>query len=103
MRKARIFMLGKFAGLLEEGERGTWIFRYAHSYAGPPISLTMPIEQKDHDFDSFPPFFEGLLPEGEMLDGLLRQLKIDRKDYFTQLIAVGADTVGAVTVVEDGE
>jgi serine/threonine-protein kinase HipA len=63
----------------------------------------MPIEQKDHDFDSFPPFFEGLLPEGEMLDGLLRQLKIDRKDYFTQLIAVGADTVGAVTVVEDGE
>lgn len=103
MRKARIFMLGEFAGFLEEEEAGKWIFRYVPSYEGPPISLTMPIEEENHYFDIFPPFFEGLLPEGEMLDGLLRHRKIDRKDYFAQLIAVGADTVGAVTVVEDSE
>ncbi len=43
---------------------------------------------------------EGLLPEGEMLGGLLRQLKIDAKDLFSQLMAVGRDLVGAVTVEE---
>jgi serine/threonine-protein kinase HipA len=52
-------------------------------------------------FAGFPPFFEGLLPEGEMLEGLLRQRKIDRSDLFSQLVAVGGDTVGAVTVIED--
>jgi serine/threonine-protein kinase HipA len=48
-------------------------------------------------FDTFPPFFEGLLPEGMMLEGLLRRLKIDRNDFFAQLAATGEDLVGAVT------
>ena len=49
-------------------------------------------------FDTFPPFFDGLLPEGFQLEALLRRRKLDRDDKFGQLIAVGADTVGAVTV-----
>ena len=43
-------------------------------------------------------FFEGLLPEGIMLEGLLRYAKIDKNDYFSQLIQVGHDLVGNVTV-----
>jgi serine/threonine-protein kinase HipA len=35
-----------------------------------------------------------------MLEGLLRQKKIDRSDLFFQLVAVGGDLVGAVTVEE---
>ncbi|MBB5347525.1 HipA-like protein [Desulfoprunum benzoelyticum] len=34
------------------------------------------------------------------LEGLLKQRKIDRDDKFSQLVAVGTDTVGAVTVAE---
>ena len=60
----------------------------------------MPISEEKYEFLSFPPFFDGLLPEGMMLEGLLRQLKIDKNDYFSQLIAVGNDMVGAVTVLE---
>ena len=60
----------------------------------------MPAEQHVHRFDTFPPFFDGVLPEGVMLDGLLRIAKIDRDDFFTQLITVGRDLVGAVTVEE---
>jgi serine/threonine-protein kinase HipA len=60
----------------------------------------MPVEKKEFIFDQFPPFFDGLLPEGILLDGLLKQRKIDRYDYFSQLIAVGNDLVGAVTVRE---
>ena len=60
----------------------------------------MPVEQKEFEFNEFPPFFDGLLPEGIMLESLLKQKKIDKTDYFSQLIAVGADMVGAVTVEE---
>ena len=58
----------------------------------------MPTNQSVYLYDRFPPFFEGLLPEGMMLEGLLRQTKIDRSDYLDQLIAVGEDLVGNVTV-----
>ena len=101
MRNARVYMMGDAAGVLEESKAGGYVFRYFETYTGPPVSLSMPVSQREFSFDRFPPFFEGLLPEGDMLEGLLRQRKIDRTDLFSQLMAVGADTVGAVTVMEE--
>jgi serine/threonine-protein kinase HipA len=60
----------------------------------------MPVEEKEFVFDRFPPYFDGLLPEGFLLDGLLKQRKLDKYDYLGQLIAVGNDLVGAVTIQE---
>jgi len=101
MRKAEVFVLGIRAGLLEELEpHSAYRFTYDPHYSGPPVSLIMPIQDTAYAFDRFPPFFEGLLPEGYNLDALLRTCKIDRDDLFSQLVAVGADTVGAVTVQE---
>ena len=101
MRKAKVFFNGTLAGILEEGEsKDHYRFIYEKDYSGEPVSLTMPISQREYDFNSFPSFFDGLLPEGVMLEGLLKQNKIDKNDYFSQLIAVGADMVGAVTVEE---
>ena len=93
-------MQEKQAGILEERKGRKYRFSYSHDYQGPPVSLSMPIAQSVYDFDSFPPFLEGLLPEGFQLNALLKQHKIDRRDYFTQLILVGHDLVGAVTVEE---
>ena len=99
MRKALIFVNRIPAGILEETEPGKkYKFKYDIVYDGVPVSLTMPLNQKEFLFDRFPPFFEGLLPEGDMLDGLIREKKIDSKDYFSQLMAVGGDLVGNVTV-----
>lgn len=101
MRRARVFVQRLEAGVLEEHKRATlYRFRYHDSYQGPAVSLTMPCSKREYDFRTFPPFFEGLLPEGRMLESLLKTCKIDRDDYFSQLTAVGADLVGAVTVVE---
>lgn len=98
MRKAKIYIHGHPAGVLEELEPGKhYRFAYFTEYQGAPVSLTMPLTQRIYSFPSFPPFFEGLLPEGVMLEGMLRRLKIDRHDYFTQLVATGQDLVGAVT------
>ena len=101
MRKAEVSMAGVPAGVLEEQEGGTFVFRYHDDYVGAPVSLTMPVSAREMRFDALPPFFEGLLPEGAMLEGLLRQRKVDRTDLFGQLLAVGEDVVGAVTVVEE--
>jgi serine/threonine-protein kinase HipA len=101
MRRADIYMQGKRAGILEEIEKGKhYRFLYIEDYSGPPVSLTMPVRERSFDFDRFPPFFDGLLPEGVLLEALLKRRKIDRNDYFSQIVAVGEDLVGAVTVRE---
>ncbi len=101
MRKAKVYLHGREAGLLEELLPGkAYRFDYMAHYRGDPISLVMPLSQKTYEFADFPPFFEGLLPEGLQLEGMLRRLKIDRNDLFKQLITTGADFVGAITVEE---
>lgn len=99
MRKAAVMVNNVFAGVLIETEKG-YEFDYETRYTGEPVSLTMPINGKKFLYSSFPPFFDGLLPEGQQLEGLLRQHKFDRADYFSQLCEVGNDLVGTVTVKE---
>jgi serine/threonine-protein kinase HipA len=75
-------------------------FVYNPGYRGNPVSLTLPVRPEAYEFDTFPPFFDGLLPEGVQLEGLLKLGKIDRNDLFSQLMAVGEDMVGNVTAKE---
>ena len=101
MRKAKVFVKGVEAGTLTELIQGKeYVFEYIDGYTGLVVSRTMPINAKVYKFDKFPPFFDGLLPEGIQLEGLLKVKKIDKYDYFSQLIAIGNDMVGAVTVKE---
>lgn len=98
IRKAMILVNNKRVGLLIENSRSDYEIIYDENYSGPSISLTLPLSKRAYKFKHFPPFFEGLLPEGIQLEALLRQKKIDPHDYFTQLLAVGEDLVGNVTL-----
>ena len=101
MRKAKVYVNGTDAGILSEISQGTeYAFEYHEGYAGLEVSRTMLTEQRIFRYDKFPPFFEGLLPEGIQLEGLLKIGKIDNNDLFSQLIAVGEDLIGVVTVKE---
>lgn len=100
MRQAKVYMNKTLAGILKEIPNDQYIFTYEKNYDGAPISLTMPIHKNIYEFKGFPPFFEGLLPEGFLLDGLLRKYKLDSSDYFGQLLIVGKDVVGAVSIEE---
>jgi len=100
MRKAHVLVNNHLAGILEELLENKYRFSYQSNYQGQPISLTMPIKNTVYEFNHFPAFFEGLLPEGMQLEALLRKCKLDRKDYFGQLLQVGHDLVGAVTIEE---
>lgn len=94
-------------GILSE-DNGKYAFTYNTDYEGIPISLRLPLRPEPYTWEHFPPFFDGLLPEGIQLDALLRIRKIDKRDYMSQLQAVGGDMVGAVTILpfkrsSDGE
>jgi serine/threonine-protein kinase HipA len=101
MRKVKVFVKGVNAGTLTELKKGKeYIFEYLEGYDGLEVSRTMLKNIKVYKFNKFPPFFDGLLPEGIQLEGLLKIKKIDKNDYFSQLVAVGEDMVGVVTVKE---
>lgn len=101
MRTAKVFVNNGDAGILRELELARkYSFEYNKGYSGPPVSLTMPVNIPVYTFSSFPPFFDGLLPEGYQLEGLLKFKKIDRNDLFSQLMAVGNDLVGNVSINE---
>lgn len=101
MRKSKVLVSGIQVGVFAEIEQDReYFFEYLPNYSSQPVSLTMPLSQQKYSFENFPPFFDGLLPEGWQLDALLKNRKIDRHDYFSQLISVGKDTVGNVTIEE---
>ena len=99
MKRAKVFVNKVPAGEILEIQRGKkYRFVYFDNYKGPSVSLEMPLTQLIYEYETFPPFFEGLLPEGVMLEGLLRYTKIDRDDLMSQIITVGRDLVGNITV-----
>jgi len=100
-RRLLITCHGVPCGYFIQTENNEYSFTYLEDYRGPPISLTMPVRSEPYTFNRFPPFFDGLLPEGILLEALIRQNKIDAHDYMAQLEAVGADMVGAVTALPD--
>ncbi len=97
-RRAAVSQQGVLAGYLEEMGEGAWSFTYCPGFVGAAVSLTMPLRSDPYTFDRFPSVFEGLLPEGVQLEAVLRKHKIDRDDPYGQLIVVGADMVGSLTV-----
>lgn len=104
MKKANVYVENVLAGCLIEWEKNKhYEFSYFKDYSGKPVSLTLPISNKSYSFNKFPPFFEGLLPEGFMLDALLRKAKIDKDDRFEQLMRIGKEVVGNVTIERNTE
>ena len=102
VKKAKVKVSGVYAGDLEEIRKGRqYRFVYREGYRGESVSLTMPTSQRVYVFDCFPPFFEGLLPEGMLLEALVKRGKIDADDYLEQIIRVGKEMVGNVTVERD--
>jgi len=97
MKKTEIRIDNIRAGILSEESDG-FVFVYDEGYTGESVSVSMPVQTEPYRYASFPPFFDGLLPEGMLLDALLRVAKLDRYDYLAQLIEVGADVIGNATV-----
>jgi len=101
MRRVRVFRNAELAGILEETDEG-YRFSYVAGYAGRegarPVSLTLPLRGEPYEAKTLFPFFDGLIPEGWLLDLGTRNWKLDPKDRFGLLLSFCRDAVGAVGV-----
>jgi serine/threonine-protein kinase HipA len=102
-RQARVHLDGTLAGVLEEREDRSTSFSYDPTWLDDPlaypVSLTLPLRHEPYEHRGLHPFFEGLLPEGWLLDIATQGLQLSKDDAFGLLLALGADTIGAVEVL----
>ncbi|MDT8402645.1 MAG: HipA N-terminal domain-containing protein [Bacteroidales bacterium] len=103
MRQARVYYRDNFAGILTEQDEGEYIFQYDEQYRvehpGDFITFTMPVTDRPYIDNRLFPFFEGLIPEGWLLDIASRNWKINPADRMGLLLACCRDCIGAVSVV----
>lgn len=100
-REAKIYFQDQLAGYLIEGDHG-YSFRYDKEYLSTtdphPISLTLPISENTYHSNVLFPFFDGLIPEGWLLEIGEKYWKLNPRDRFALLINLCRDTIGAVAV-----
>lgn len=100
-KKGKVFYKNILAGIITENEDG-FIFQYDSKYLtkniAKPISLTLPLSEKQYKSDTIFPFFDGLIPEGWLLDIAEKNWKIDPKDRMVLLLTFCKDAIGAVGV-----
>ena len=102
-RKADIYVHETKAGVLEETETG-YRFQYESEYVlqenAEPVSLTLPLQEVPYESKVLFPFFDGLIPEGWLLDVVEETWKVNPKDRMGLLLVSCRDTIGHVSVRE---
>jgi serine/threonine-protein kinase HipA len=102
MRSANIYYQNQKAGMLTETDDGEYVFQYETAYIeNHPdqfVSFTMPVRQEKYVDNRLFPFFEGLIPEGWLLDVASKSWKINRNDRMGLLLACCKNCIGAVSV-----
>ncbi len=103
-----VWLYGINAGTLAEGGRGL-SFRFSEAayrrwgLRSPILSLSMPVSTRPYGHGVAAPFFEGLLPEGQLRRTIAYDLRISEIDTFGLLAEIGRDCAGAVVVQPEAE
>lgn len=101
MKKAEIKYNDYTAGILIQDESG-YHFIYDQAYLKrekpQPVSLTLPLQEKAFESKILFPFFDGLIPEGWLLDIAEKNWKLNPRDRMGLLLACCKDCIGAVSV-----
>ena len=102
MRKAEVYYQNDLAGLLSETDDGHYIFQYTDAYIKKfpkqLISFVMPVRVNPYEDKQLFAFFEGLIPEGWLLDIASKNWKINPNDRMGLLMACCQNCIGAVSI-----
>lgn len=97
-------MFGRTAGHLVEDDDGEYTFTYSPDYLAQkeavPVSLTLPLTAEAVHSRELHPFFDGLIPEGWLLDIAQTTWKLNPRDRMGLLLACCHDCIGAVRILE---
>ena len=102
MRQAQVYVKDKLAGIVTEDENG-YSFVYFREYLElknpTPVSLTLPLQAETYRSNVLFSFFDGLIPEGWMLNIAERNWKINRRDRMGLLLSCCRDCIGDVSII----
>jgi len=102
MREAIIKYNNVECGVLKELDNGEYEFTYSEKHAkNHPdlfVSFTMPVRKQPYISKRLFPFFDGLIPEGWLLNIASESWKINQLDRMGLLLACCQNTIGAVSV-----
>lgn len=102
MKQANVYVGNNLAGVLTEDDLG-YEFKYDSDYlkseGAEAVSLTLPLSAKPYRDKVLFPFFDGLIPEGWLLDIAEQSWKISARDRFSLLLACCKDCIGNVSVI----
>lgn len=102
MRQAEIYYKELLAGILTETDGGDYTFLYDPNYVAKYpkqfITFTMPVTDKLYVDKRLFSFFEGLIPEGWLLEIATKNWKLNPNDRMGLLLACCQNCIGAVSV-----
>ncbi len=100
-KTGKVYYGKALAGIVSETDDG-YEFEYNKAYLKSvnvkPVSLTLPLKQEVYTSKVLFPFFDGLIPEGWLLNMAIDHWKVKPNDRFELLLLTCADAVGAVSV-----
>lgn len=103
MLKGEVRNNNTLAGYIIKDEDG-YKFYYDKNYLSSSdplaISLTLPLSDKIYQSNILFPFFDGLIPEGWLLDIAEKHWKINQKDRMKLLLTCCQDCIGSVSIHE---
>ncbi|WP_303317189.1 HipA N-terminal domain-containing protein [Flavivirga abyssicola] len=101
MRQGEIWVNNQLSGILTEDDNG-YHFNYQKEYLEQekalPVSLTLPLQKDPFHSENLFPFFDGLIPEGWLLDIAHKNWKINPRDRMGLLLTICRDCIGNISV-----
>lgn len=101
VREGKVYVQDQYAGMIRETDYG-YEFLYDQAYLSQekalPVSLTLPLRKEAYVSNTLFPFFDGLIPEGWLLDVVERNWKLDGRDRFGLMLVACRDCIGDVHV-----
>jgi len=105
-RTAYVYIRESFAGTLKETDSG-YSFAYDEEYLArtdsTAVSLTLPKRAEAYTSKTLFAFFDGLIPEGWLLDLVTHNWKLNANDRFGLLLVACKDPIGNVSIREVNE
>jgi serine/threonine-protein kinase HipA len=103
MRQAKVFYKEDLAGHLTETDDGEYVFQYEAAYVTAHkdqfLTFSMPVTTAPYTDNRLFPFFEGLIPEGWLLDIASKNWKLNANDRMGLLLACCQNCIGAVSII----